>query len=699
MWLVAGWAAYLGAWSAAVLLAAAICTWAFGAGLLRVVWVSPFVPLLLPNPRGWRLLLARTLPPRQRDAATAPDTTVHRGWGHGWGWAGWRGVWLGSWLGAAMSGLGWFARRSLVAALRDGARASNATLAGIVRLNAHTTFGRRYGFEELMAPLASATAATAASKVAAEREVVEAFKVAVPLATYYDLAPWVAQVAGGEQNVLTSESIIQLGVTSGTSYSKKQLPVTQRQKTNFFFKGIAPLFDVLFTHFPQARGLQKSLKIMFQPTYSTSPGGIKVGANSSAPSDSPTLLNMYTTPPVAYEIMSEPDLLYVHLLFALKDEYLGSLEANFVMLIHHLFVRMEKQWRQAVEDIERGRVSAKVQMPDHVRRQLEDYMAGPDVSRARMLTREFEAGFEGIARSFSLYAERARYYLGDVPIYSPLYAATEGLLGVNLDPKGSAYYLVPSNMFIEFIPLDHCDQEQPPTLGMDEVEAGQSYELAVTTAWGLYRYRLGDVVQVVGFFEDGDGRRGAPLIEFGYRLGQLLNVRGEKTSERAMAEALRHASALEAWRGRGAGLVDYCCVDPAIPRASFLPPRGESDDDDNEDEQPRAPHYDLFVELEEENEAKNTKNEYDEELWARRAEVVDEELCRSNPIYRSFRVKNGIGRVVVHGVRAGTFDELRATILRNGAPPNQVKVPRVVRDPSHLACLARGLLVTAAAAN
>jgi hypothetical protein len=30
-------------------------------------------------------------------------------------------------------------------------------------------------------------------------------------------------------------------------------------------------------------------------------------------------------------------------------------------------------------------------MPDHVRRQLEDYMAGPDVSRARMLTREVHA--------------------------------------------------------------------------------------------------------------------------------------------------------------------------------------------------------------------------------------------------------------------------------------------------------------------
>jgi hypothetical protein len=65
-------------------------------------------------------------------------------------------------------------------------------------------------------------------------------------------------------------------VTSGTSYSKKQLPVTQRQKKNFFFQGIAPLFHALFTCYPNARGLQKSLKIMFQPTYSTTAGGVKV---------------------------------------------------------------------------------------------------------------------------------------------------------------------------------------------------------------------------------------------------------------------------------------------------------------------------------------------------------------------------------------------------------------------------------------
>jgi hypothetical protein len=183
---------------------------------------------------------------------------------------------------------------------------------------------------------------------------------------------------------------------------------------------------------------------------------------------------------------------------------------------------------------------------------------------------------------------------------------------------------------------------------MAEVEAGKSYELAVTTGWGLYRYRIGDVVKVVGFYSDDSSAssnayvakagRGAPLIEFGYRLGQLLNVRGEKTSEQAMLEAL-HAS-VSAWHERdvgAAGLVDYCCVDPAIPLASFLAEPHRLPPDDSAEE--RAPRYDLFVELEEMEDKR-----VDEAWWTQRAEIVDEELCRSNPVYRSFRVKNGIGK-------------------------------------------------------
>ena len=60
-------------------------------------------------------------------------------------------------------------------------------------------------------------------------------------------------------------------------------------------------------------------------------------------------------------------------------------------------------------------------------------------------------------------------------------------------------------------------KENPATLLIDEVKQGQSYELVLTTPGGLYRYRNGDVVEVVGFHEK------CPVIQFKYRLVPKLS--------------------------------------------------------------------------------------------------------------------------------------------------------------------------------
>ena len=70
------------------------------------------------------------------------------------------------------------------------------------------------------------------------------------------------------------------------------------------------------------------------------------------------------------------------------------------------------------------------------------------------------------------------------------------------------YVLVPRAMFFEFIPIELADSE---IVFADQVEVGKSYEVIITTVSGLYRYRLGDVVKVVGFYNS------TPLIEFLYR--------------------------------------------------------------------------------------------------------------------------------------------------------------------------------------
>lgn len=102
------------------------------------------------------------------------------------------------------------------------------------------------------------------------------------------------------------------------------------------------------------------------------------------------------------------------------------------------------------------------------------------------------------------------------------------------------------------------------------------------------RYRIGDVVKVVGFHNQ------CPIVEFQYRYctgqpysfhyaarvytvghdmaffpslfpssarrGQMLNVRGEKVSEALFLDALKKAVA----QWPGAQLVDYCCAESGI---------------------------------------------------------------------------------------------------------------------------------------
>lgn len=60
---------------------------------------------------------------------------------------------------------------------------------------------------------------------------------------------------------------------------------------------------------------------------------------------------------------------------------------------------------------------------------------------------------------------------------------------------------------------------------LHEIQIGMVYELIFSHAGGLFRYRLGDQVQVVGFYEK------TPLLEFVGRKGIVSDLCGEKLSE------------------------------------------------------------------------------------------------------------------------------------------------------------------------
>ncbi len=67
---------------------------------------------------------------------------------------------------------------------------------------------------------------------------------------------------------------------------------------------------------------------------------------------------------------------------------------------------------------------------------------------------------------------------------------------------------------------------------LDELEEGSQYEIVVTTGGGLYRYRMGDIVEVVGRY------RGLPRLQFVGRAGLVSDRFGEKLDEGFVSRVL-----------------------------------------------------------------------------------------------------------------------------------------------------------------
>lgn len=508
-----------------------------------------------------------------------------------------------------------------------------------LKQNQNTEYGQKYKFSEIQDRVS--------------------FRKVHPLTRYNHYSDYIQRISHGEENVLISEIPSMLAMTSGVPGSSAVVPNTRVTAIDYFMKGIVVCLDAMYKAFPGTQNLQKIAKFTFTPRECRLESGIPVGSYVFSHTINKHLLNLYSTPAPALNVMTESDTLYVNLLFALQDRTLGMLEDGFASAVYYACVTLQQNWESLTEDIEIGQVNSELKIPRNVQQELNSVLK-PDPVRASELRREFEKGFHGIARRIwpdlqvvweldsgyeDLHGKNLKeFYCKGISFYSPVYATSEGLIGVNLWPEkpDRRYLLCPRSVFCEFIPVATSEEEQPSTLFMEEVKEDEEYELVLTNASGLYRYRIGDVVKVVGFHSQ------CPIVEFKYRKNQTLNVRGEKISEQVLYQALQYAVKL--WPG--AELIDYCCAENSI----LGPYCGASD-----------PHYEVIVEL------KGIRNLSEDQRYK-----LDECLQKESGIYKSFRFKGSIGPVRVHLVGPGAFKELYSFIRAHGSL-NQFKIHRVLQ--------------------
>ncbi|HEY9640049.1 MAG TPA: GH3 auxin-responsive promoter family protein, partial [Coleofasciculaceae cyanobacterium] len=378
-------------------------------------------------------------------------------------------------------------------------------------------------------------------------QTIDQFREQVPIWTYADYEPYTQRVARGEPHVLTAEPVVYINLTSGTTGKQKMVPVTYRfnrslGKPNLVSLGFA--LEALQSH-----SVGRSLPLEFGKVLSTNYVGIQ-GKTEAGIDFGPVTVGSFrinrffceqafAQPFTAMEISDTLSRHYVCLLFALGNPQMRAISANFPMLVLRTCQYLEQYAEALIQDLQQGTIAPWLKIAPAIRATLERRWSAQPQRAAELRSRLRSAGkltpqlawpklaFIGTARggTSDFYFERFPDYFGDTPQFGGIYGTAEGTFAICHDFNTDGSILALESGFYEFIPEDQWDVEHPKTLLPVELKVGDRYRILVTSYSGFYRYDIGDVIEVVGFYQQ------TPLIIFRHRRGGLLSSTTEKTTE------------------------------------------------------------------------------------------------------------------------------------------------------------------------
>ncbi|KAH6766387.1 putative indole-3-acetic acid-amido synthetase GH3.9 [Perilla frutescens var. hirtella] len=522
------------------------------------------------------------------------------------------------------------------------------------------------------------------------------FKSRVPAIGYKEIGPYIVRIANGEDsNLITGHPIIEMLCSSGTSAGEPKLMPSIAEdldRRTFVYNLIMPIVN---QHVP---GLDegKAMYLYFVKSETSTPCGMaartvltsyyKSSHFKHRPHDP---YNDFTSPDAAILCNDSHQSMYCQLLAGLiHRRRVLRLGAVFASALLRAISFLERHWRDFCRDIRAGDLDPAVSDPA-CRSALLRLLGPPDPDAAA----EIEgicggaASWRGIVcklwpnakyieavvtGSMSQYVTALRYYSdGRLPLVCTMYASSECYFGVNMkplcDPSEVSFTLLPNMGYFEFIPLAgdngslsiEDDEAVPPLTDLVElvdVKLGCYYELVVTTFSGLYRYRIGDVLQVTGFHNE------APQFRFICRRNVVLSIDNDKTNEEDLHRSIT-AAASRLLEPRHALLVEYT----SYADTSSIPG-----------------HYVIYWEI---NDAIQLHAPPISADVLRECCITIEEGL--DYVYRRCRTNDrSVGPLEIRVVKPGTFEKLMDLfIAQGGASINQYKTPRCVKSKPALKLL------------
>lgn len=535
--------------------------------------------------------------------------------------------------------LSFIPRLELSLASRFPKQASARTLRRILRLSAGTVYGREHHFASI-------------SKARKPEQLFRLYEKSVQPAEFEAFRPYVERHKKGERNVLIPGKPLMYATTSGTTSQPKWIPIS----TTYMKEVYSSMSHIWLDNFARLRpkflsgGLVVSVAKVVEGY--AEDGTIFGSVSGVTARELPGFIReRFVTPSEVYDIKDYSARYYTMMRLAIAHSvtYIVAPNPSTIMELVH---NAEEYFEDYIEDIEKGTLSSKFDIPEKIRAALAPKLKA-DPQRADFLRKikaehptpqikhwwpELQFLSSWKCGNTAIAAAKVSEQLPECCCYQELgFFASECRFGLVLD-QGIDTTLFPHYHFYEFVEESELDKPDPRFYRLHELEQGKRYCIFVTTLSGLFRYNMNDLVEVGGWYHK------TPKIHMVQKVNGIVSITGEKLYEKQFIEAVHMAEKETGWK------VNFF-IGFANPEDSL---------------------YDFYYEFENRTVRKAKARKF--------TEIVDARLKEMNIEYESKRASNRLKMPETFVLKKNAYDLFKKRSLQEGARDGQFKLVMLLQD-------------------
>ena len=410
--------------------------------------------------------------------------------------------------------------RGFLEATKSPRTVQSETLLRILRRNTQTEYGKAHQFLSITST--------------------EDYQHRVPVATFEHLQPYINRQRRDGSAALTQADPIYFNRTSGTTGTPKDVPVTPT--TLLEIKQTSQLNAYILAY--QSNALRYKVFAIGGPVVEDeTERGIPIGSASGLlyRRQSSFVSSKYILPPEVFSIENMELRYLTWAILGVRERFVSAIVAANPSTFLRLCSLINSQREVIVKSIVDRKLpvtAAGLPIPRTHRDRLSELKSLFDTSASLTFTQiwpELQGAIVWGGGSCGFALEKLSTLLPSKCRYIELgYLSSEFRGTINIDLSENVCIPPLHHTFFEFVEQDDWENKVQNFLLLHELELGKRYYIFATTASGLYRYDINDIVRISGFVHE------TPALEFVQKGRGTTNITGEKVTEYQVLLCMQH---------------------------------------------------------------------------------------------------------------------------------------------------------------